>query len=55
MINYDKLNGEIVSRETLDKMIHDHNTISIHQSGQTTFLDGYKIEHKSGNHYKVYI
>lgn len=46
MINYDNLNGAIVSRETLDKMIHDSDTISIHPTGQTEFLDAYKIEHK---------
>lgn len=54
MIIYDKLNGAIVSRETLDKMFHDSDTISIHPYGQTAFLDAYKIEHKNGNHYKVY-
>lgn len=54
MINYDKLNGAIVSRETLDKIIHDPDTISIHPTGQTAFLDGYRIEHKNGNRYKVY-
>lgn len=54
MINYDKLNGAIVSRETLDKMIHDPDTISIQPSDQTAFLDAYKIEHKNGNYYKVY-
>lgn len=54
MINYDKLNGAIVSRETLDKMIYDPDTISIQPSGQTEFLDAHKIEHINGNCYKVY-
>lgn len=54
MIDYDKLNGMIVSRETLDKMAHDTNTITIHPTGQTAFLDAYRIEHKNGNYYKVY-
>lgn len=54
MINYDKLNGMIVSRETLGKMTHDPDTISIRSTGQTAFLDAYRIEHKNGNCYKVY-
>ena len=54
MIIYDKLNGMIVSCETLGKMAHDPDTISIRSTGQTAFLDAYKIEHKNGNCYKVY-
>lgn len=54
MINYDKLNGVIVSRETLSHIIHDPDVISVHPSGKTTFLDCHRIEHQNGNHYRVY-
>lgn len=54
MINYDKLNGIIVSRETLGKMTYDPDVRAIWCSGQTVFLDAYRIEHKNGNCYKVY-
>lgn len=54
MLNYDKLNGMIVSHETLGKMAHCPDVISIRPTGQTAFLDAHKIEHKNGNYYKVY-
>lgn len=54
MLNYDKLNGMIVLRETLGKMAHDPDVTSIRPAGQTAFLDAHKIEHKNGNFYKVY-
>ena len=55
MINYDKLNGVIVSRETLSHIISDPDVISVYPSGKTPFLDAYRIEHKNGNYYRVYI
>ena len=54
MINYDKLNGVIVSRETLSHIISDPNVISVYPSGKTAFLDAYRIEHHNGNYYRVY-
>ena len=55
MINYDKLNGAIVTRTTLDRMFKDKNLCSIYLSGKTICLDRYKIQHKNGNTYYVYV
>lgn len=55
MINYDKLNGAIVTRTTLDRMFKDKNLCSIYLTGKTTWLDRYKIQHQNGNTYYVYV
>lgn len=54
MINYKKLNDVIVSRETMSHIIHDPDVISVQPSCKTAFLDCHRIEHKNGNHYRVY-
>lgn len=54
MINYDKLNGMIVSRETLEHMKNDLDTAEFYKSGETMWLDRWNFIHKNGNKYYVY-
>lgn len=54
MINYDKLNGMIVSRETLDCMKNDPDITEHYKSGETIQLDRWNFIHKNGNKYYVY-
>ena len=43
MINYDKLNGVIVSRETLARIQNDSSVKECYQYGETVFLKGWRI------------
>lgn len=54
MLNYDKLNGAIVSRETLEKIQNDTNVKEFYKYGQTAFLDGWRIVLNDGKTYRVY-
>lgn len=53
MINYDKLNGAIVTKTTLKRMMDDPYTIEVKRVGQTVWLDKYKIKTQN-NSYTVY-
>ena len=55
MLNYDKLNGTIVSRETLEKIQNDKDVTAFYKYGETVWLDGWHIDHKNGNSYRVYM
>lgn len=54
MINYDKLNGVIVSRETLARIQNDANVKECHQYGETVFLKGWRIILQNDKVYRVY-
>lgn len=53
MINYDKLNGAIVTKTTLTRMMNDKGTYEVKRVGQTVWLDKYKITTNHG-YYMVY-
>lgn len=53
MINYDKLNGAIVTKTTLTRMINDENVSEVKRVGQTVWLDKWKIITNHGS-YMVY-
>lgn len=54
MINYEKLNGIIVSRETLSHMKNDPRCSELYMTGQTAMLDAYRIVLTTGERYRVY-
>ena len=54
MINYDKLNGVIVSRETLARIQNDANVKECYQYGETVFLKGWRIILQNDKVYCVY-
>lgn len=54
MINFDKLNGAIVSRETLSRIYNDNEVEEAYLSGQTVWLNKHKIILKNGKEYCVY-
>ena len=54
MINYDKLNGVIVSRETLALIQNDSNVKEFYQYGETVFLKGWRIVLQNDKVYRVY-
>ena len=54
MIDYDKLNGVIVSRETLALIQNDSNVKEFYQYGETVFLKGWRIILQNDKVYRVY-
>lgn len=54
MINYDKLNRVIVSRETLARIQNDSNVKECYQYGETVFLKGWRIILQNDKVYRVY-
>ena len=54
MINYDKLNGVIVSRETLEHIKNDPNVKEFFYYTDTFYLKAWKIILHNGNQYRVY-
>lgn len=54
MINYDKLNSVIVSRETLARIQNDVNVKECYQYGETVFLNGWRIILQNDKVYRVY-
>ena len=54
MINYDKLNAVIVSRETLARIQNDANVKECYQYGETVFLKGWRIILQNDKVYRVY-
>ena len=54
MINYDKLNSVIVSRETLARIQNDVNVKECYQYGETVFLKGWRIILQNDKVYRVY-
>lgn len=54
MINYNKLNGAIVSRETLEHIKNDPNVKEFFYYTDTLFLKAWKIILHTGQQYRVY-
>ena len=54
MLNYDKLNGVIVSRETLERIQSDKNVKEFFKYGETVFLNGWRIILNNDKVYRVY-
>lgn len=55
MINWNNLNGQIVSRETLERLIRTDEITEAHPVGQTMCLTRYRLSHVNGNDYTLYI
>lgn len=54
MINYDNLNGVIVSRETLEHIKNDPNVKEFFYYTDTLYLKAWKIILHNGQQYRVY-
>ena len=53
MINLDKLNGAIITKTTLTRIINDPTVSDVKRVGQTVWLDKWKVVNSKGN-YTVY-